>query len=442
MFNRFFTLLNNITPQIILDQIHKAQQGTEHFALNELYIRAESGGITESKSLFPLFPSVVVVTGDKSNLLEITSYGNGSQPDPVSRKPLEIIEKMAGTENIINMKGVMAQENRKKIKPFLSDKSSQVIANEVSLKWINKILNSWNGDASLQDNISYFTTNVVAQCVLGIPEISFDEAQIIRHAGRAIAAGAQTSLSFFQAAHELSKLNDKLLAQFSENIQHTSNYTKEKAELKDSDLDKVIADKLQKTRSISNLLVEANLSTLITTALIYVNKNQEIAKKMREELSGKKELDIDTLRGLPYLHCLYKESLRFASPTAFIERETSQSVSLNITDDKGHKKIFQTANHALLFVPIRRIHFDPKYWEEPQLFKPERFYNKEADKHFLPFSLGQRSCPAAANFNEIVFKTALVEIIKYKFELDKEIETVPVDALSSHLKQDYFATKN
>lgn len=438
MNNRLLSTLNSYIPQMISDEFMRYNQGDEQFAINTLYERAKKSGIAQSPGIFPFENSLIVINGNKKNILEVTVQGNGANPDPISRKPLFIIEKMAGTENIINMKGINAIENRKRIKPFLSEKKAMSKAFESSKHLIKKVLQQWKYEKTLQENISYFTINVISNCVLGIPEVSFQEAEIINKAGRALAQGNTKTEQFAHSVKEMHQLNDQLLGKYYKVILGKENYSKAKADLMDG---KDELDKLQKTRSISNLLVEANLSTLIMAALVYTNKDQEILNKLRKEIQETKEMDLATLRSLPYLECVYKESLRYISPTAVIIRQTSKSVDLNIVDDKNCKKVYKTHNRSLLFAPIRRIHHDSNYWDYPEKFNPERFLNKDTLKHFIPFSLGQRSCPAAAHFNEIVFKTALAEIIKFDIELDKEVETIPKDALTSRWQQDYFVTK-
>lgn len=49
-----------------------------------------------------------------------------------------------------------------------------------------------------------------------------------------------------------------------------------------------------------------------------------------------------------------------------------------------------------VFIPIRAIHYDPKYFPNPDRFDPERF--SEENKHsivpgsYIPFGIGPRNC--------------------------------------------------
>ena len=45
---------------------------------------------------------------------------------------------------------------------------------------------------------------------------------------------------------------------------------------------------------------------------------------------------------------------------------------------------------------LHGVHMDPDVWEQPEVFRPERFLTEEGKltkpKHFMPFGAGQRMC--------------------------------------------------
>jgi len=69
-------------------------------------------------------------------------------------------------------------------------------------------------------------------------------------------------------------------------------------------------------------------------------------------------------------------------------RKASQTYRLsdNLILEKGQKVV----------IPIYSMHFDSKYFEDPQKFNPERFSLEERAKRpngvYLPFGDGPRSC--------------------------------------------------
>jgi len=49
-----------------------------------------------------------------------------------------------------------------------------------------------------------------------------------------------------------------------------------------------------------------------------------------------------------------------------------------------------------IIIPIHSLHYDPKYFPDPELFDPERFLSEEKAKRqsgiYLPFGDGPRIC--------------------------------------------------
>ncbi|KAG5543567.1 hypothetical protein RHGRI_016342 [Rhododendron griersonianum] len=64
---------------------------------------------------------------------------------------------------------------------------------------------------------------------------------------------------------------------------------------------------------------------------------------------------------------------------------------------------FQVERGTMLFVNAWGIHRDPKVWEDPTSFRPERFEGVEIEAYkLLPFGIGRRSCPGMGLANRVV----------------------------------------
>lgn len=80
-----------------------------------------------------------------------------------------------------------------------------------------------------------------------------------------------------------------------------------------------------------------------------------------------------------------------------------------------------------LFVNAWAIQRDPKVWDEPDAFKPERFESEESKTHhgkFLPFGMGRRACPGIG-LAHLVLSLALGSLIQC-FDWER-VEDVAVD---------------
>lgn len=83
------------------------------------------------------------------------------------------------------------------------------------------------------------------------------------------------------------------------------------------------------------------------------------------------------------------EALRMYPVIPFLDRVADERYTFsgtNVTIDKG----------TPVFLPVRAVHMDPKYYPNPDSFDPERF--SEANKNnivpftFFPFGEGPRNC--------------------------------------------------
>lgn len=46
-----------------------------------------------------------------------------------------------------------------------------------------------------------------------------------------------------------------------------------------------------------------------------------------------------------------------------------------------------------IFISITGLHYDPAHFDEPNVFRPERFSRNDTHSNaYMPFGIGQRSC--------------------------------------------------
>ncbi|XP_034677593.1 (S)-N-methylcoclaurine 3'-hydroxylase isozyme 1-like isoform X1 [Vitis riparia] len=143
------------------------------------------------------------------------------------------------------------------------------------------------------------------------------------------------------------------------------------------------------------LLVAGTDSSSVTVewTMVELIGSPESLKKIRGELTteiNQNMLKDSDLRKLPYLQACLKETLRLHPPGPFLlpHRAVESCKVMNYTIPKD----------AQVLVNAWAIGRDPMSWEDPLVFKPERFLNSTVDFQgnnfeFIPFSSGRRICP-------------------------------------------------
>lgn len=86
-----------------------------------------------------------------------------------------------------------------------------------------------------------------------------------------------------------------------------------------------------------------------------------------------------------YINALIKESLRIHPPTTIINfRKPTEAIKVGS---------YVVPKDTLCMANIWQIHHNPKYWENPNQYNPDRFLMNEKRHPFswIPFSAGHRS---------------------------------------------------
>lgn len=137
----------------------------------------------------------------------------------------------------------------------------------------------------------------------------------------------------------------------------------------------------------------------IEWALVELINNPHVMEKARQEIdsvTGKSRLIQESdIPNLPYMRAIIKETLRIHPTVPVIVRESSESCKVY-----G----YEIAAKTVLFVNLWSMGRDPKLWENPLEFRPERFMCEENNKfdmrgqnfQLMPFGTGRRGCPGAS----------------------------------------------
>jgi len=137
-----------------------------------------------------------------------------------------------------------------------------------------------------------------------------------------------------------------------------------------------------------------------------------MAEEVENVLGDRTVPTYEDCQNLPYTTAVWKETLRL-NPVA--ATGTMRDAVEDFMLPSGHF----IDRGAELIVPLYLIHRNPDYWEDPLVFKPERFLTEKKPSPFvyMPFSVGARNCigQGFASFEGVATLAALVK--RYKMKL-------------------------
>ncbi|GAB6027946.1 Cytochrome P450 2 sub R member 1 [Chamberlinius hualienensis] len=145
---------------------------------------------------------------------------------------------------------------------------------------------------------------------------------------------------------------------------------------------------------MADLMVATGDTSIASTlwGFLYLVLYPEVQQKVQSELDkviGRERLPtIEDMPRLPYLNAVTMEIYRMSSiVTLSIPHSTLEKVQVN--DCVIPKR-------TTCIINLYAVHHDPKLWDEPELFKPERFLNEDNEvqsfPYLIPFSVGARQC--------------------------------------------------
>ncbi|XP_063823147.1 cytochrome P450 6B6-like [Ostrinia nubilalis] len=127
--------------------------------------------------------------------------------------------------------------------------------------------------------------------------------------------------------------------------------------------------------------------------------NPDVQKKVQNEIDTVLDkyngtLCYDAVKEMTYLDWAFKEGLtpkvlRMFPSLGYLMRECTSKYTfkdINLTIDEDVK----------VLIPVQSLHMDPKYWDDPEEFRPERFdpdnFSSRQKLVYFPFGEGSRNC--------------------------------------------------
>lgn len=139
-------------------------------------------------------------------------------------------------------------------------------------------------------------------------------------------------------------------------------------------------------------------STLLAFAAIELAINEDVQEKLYQEIASvKKELNggaitYEALQKMQYLDAFICEALRKHPPVVAIDRVCNKDTLI----DDGNGQAFMIPKDMTVQFNTIGLHYNPKYFSNPDQCDPERFLGENKSKikpyTYMPFGVGPRAC--------------------------------------------------
>ncbi|XP_055680723.1 probable cytochrome P450 6d5 [Lutzomyia longipalpis] len=169
-------------------------------------------------------------------------------------------------------------------------------------------------------------------------------------------------------------------------------------------------------------------STTMSFCFYELAKNLNVQEKVQREIDEvtKKydgKITYDSLMEMKYLESCIDEALRMYTPVPVLNRECAKDYKIPGSDiiiEKGTR----------IFIPAQAIQMDPKYYPEPEEFRPERFSSDNSNGGnqkgvtYMPFGDGPRAC-IGLRMGKLQAKIGIVLIMsKFNLRLGEKLQNL------------------
>ncbi|KAI3954150.1 hypothetical protein MKW98_017974 [Papaver atlanticum] len=183
------------------------------------------------------------------------------------------------------------------------------------------------------------------------------------------------------------------------------------------------------------------LTTIWTLSLLL--NNPHVLDKAKEEVdahfgtktkstNGEIMVDFDDIRNLVYIQAIIKESMRLYPASPVVERLSSEDCVVG-----G----FHVLAGTRLWVNVWKVQRDPEVWDDPSVFRPERFLSNEQKmvdvrgQHYelLPFGAGRRICPGLSFSMDLMHLVLTRLILEFEMKSPRgEVDMTATQGLMSY----------
>ncbi|KLO08418.1 614/534 cytochrome P450 [Schizopora paradoxa] len=154
---------------------------------------------------------------------------------------------------------------------------------------------------------------------------------------------------------------------------------------------------------------------------LYPEEQDATYRNIVSVLDGKSLPAYEDMNSLNYVLAVFYETLRLFPPVGFVAKKAAEDTTLTTINTETNDVVnVPIPKNSMITIYTNGLHYNPRYWEDPNEFKPKRFLKDWPRDAFVPFSIGQRSC-VGRRFSETESIAILAVILsRYRIEVKAE----------------------
>lgn len=344
----------------------------------------------------------------------------------------ERIEHVVG-KGLLTSSGEDWATRRQKYQPLFHGKHLRAYVDTI-YKYTEAMLSNWEGknkEINLTNDMLALVMNITSDSFLGV-DVSDRSEELVRVV-HILNEYSVKSLVLWKWLPTLKNLRYQVAKKTVDNfILDSIKYDNDKEPLLKGILQKNEAGEFIFSKDyilgdVKNFFVAGHETTgnALCWTLYCLAKNTYVLKQVVTEIKqvlGSKLPDFDTIETMPYLGAVVQEVLRLYPPIwIFTRRAIEEDMLQNYKIPAG----------AIINILPYLIHRHPKYWNQPNIFYPERFLpdlSKGRPKcAYIPFGFGPRVC-IGRQFALLNLKIIIIMLLQ-RFEIELPYKSYHVDPL-------------
>ncbi|KAF9465378.1 cytochrome P450 [Collybia nuda] len=153
---------------------------------------------------------------------------------------------------------------------------------------------------------------------------------------------------------------------------------------------------------------------------LYPDEQETLFQHIKSVLSDGRVPTYEDMDLLTHSVAVFYETLRMFPAVTGIPKDCAEDTTLTTTNAQGEKTTIPIPKGAGVIIDASGLHFNPRYWEDPEVFKPARFLGKWPHDAFMPFSAGARACLGRKFFETEGIAVLTMLVSRYTIEVKEE----------------------